>query len=1200
LTQLAGFDKTLEADTVGTIQDFDSLSNKMKKHDSMMFASHARVTPRRRRNQTPNGRAGQRRRLAAETLETRALLAASELLTLHNTARPTDVNADGYTSPVDALYVINELNDGGARALGAGKLLQGGGGRLFYDVNHDQYLSPVDAMLVLNRLNAEGEDDDLVQIRLAATDASGNPIDTVDRGETFELRVFVQDLTGRDNGGVFAAYLDIEFDPGLVSVDGGIGAVIQGPSYDDNVFAGDLDTAGLMNEFGTFDGTSPLGPNELLLFRVPMTADAAGTVNFVPDPADLTPAHYVLVYGTPPGQANGIIAPEDIAFVPATLTIISDVVHQAVNDEYDVQEGTTLIIGADEGVLANDINPGPGDLVASLESNVAHGQLNLAANGSFSYTPEAGFVGTDTFTYVALLGDVPSNVATVTIDVLGVNTPPVAQDDDYSTDEDVPLTIAAPGVLGNDTDDDGDSLTAVLTTDAVHGSVVLQSDGSFTYTPDDDFNGIDSFQYVANDGTVDSEVATVTITVDPVNDRPVAVDDDYAAALNQPLVVAAVDGVLINDTDADDDPLTAVLLTNPSHGTVQLAPDGSFTYTAATDYVGLDSFTYAANDGTVDSAPATVTITVAGPSRVKIRLETANLANQAISSIGPGGEFLLKAYVEDVSAVPRDGVFAAYLDVMYDDTLVSVSGAIVYGEKYPNQPSGNTSVPGLIDEVGAFDGTKFLGAGEFLLFSIPMTADAEGVAVFTGDPADQRPAHDVLLFGTSQAVPPDEVDYGTVELEIEAGEAPVAVDDDYETDEDTPLSVSAQDGVLANDTDVDSETLFATLVSQPLHGSVTLDPDGSFDYVPAANFFGTDTFTYRASDGAQTSNLATVSITVNPVEDAPVAVDDTYLVEDLGSLVVDAQNGVLSNDIEVDGEPMTAMLVADVQNGTLQLNADGSFTYTPDDGFVGRDTFTYKAIANDVASNVAEVTIDVGNLAPSTIQGFVYADTDNNGRLDAGEGRYGGVQISLRGADLFGRPVALDTVTLGDGSYRFDGILRGNYTVTEFQPRGLVDGKDTVGDQRASRNDRFEIDLPAATVAGDYNFGERSLMPEFVRDPSFFASRNSHRLLAMINHSGQMEWYSLGDGWTGLATVDVALSANHASAAVTVTDALGGTDTEQIALNRTRDARLTNPTESGYLLRLEGDPEHFGLVPEGGEASLDARSVDAAFAGPDA
>ena len=159
-----------------------------------------------------------------------------------------------------------------------------------------------------------------------------------------------------------------------------------------------------------------------------------------------------------------------------------------------------------------------------LVDDVAARHPDLNADGSFTYTPAANYHGPDSFTYKANDGTVDSNVATVSITVNPVNDAPVADDDSYSTAEDTALTVPAPGVLGNDTDVENDTLTAVLVTGPSHGAVTLNADGSFSYTPGLNYNGSDSFTYKANDGAADSNVATVSITVDPVNDAPVAVE----------------------------------------------------------------------------------------------------------------------------------------------------------------------------------------------------------------------------------------------------------------------------------------------------------------------------------------------------------------------------------------------------------------------------------------------------------------------------------------------------------------------------------------------------------------------------------------------------------------------------------------------------------------------------------------------------
>src|SRR6202008_3076101 len=171
-----------------------------------------------------------------------------------------------------------------------------------------------------------------------------------------------------------------------------------------------------------------------------------------------------------------------------------------------------------------------------------------------------------------------SNVATVSITVVSVDDAPVAANDSYTTDEDTALTVAAPGVLGNDTDVDSTTLTAVVVAPPAHGTLTLHANGGFTYTPAANYNGADSFTYKVNDGTLDSNVATVTIAVTAVADAPVAANDSYTTDEDTALTVAAP-GVLGNDTDVDSTTLTAAVVAAPAHGVLTLHANGGFTYT---------------------------------------------------------------------------------------------------------------------------------------------------------------------------------------------------------------------------------------------------------------------------------------------------------------------------------------------------------------------------------------------------------------------------------------------------------------------------------------------------------------------------------------------------------------------------------------------------------------------------------------------
>src|SRR5206468_629563 len=150
----------------------------------------------------------------------------------------------------------------------------------------------------------------------------------------------------------------------------------------------------------------------------------------------------------------------------------------------------------------------------------AHGSLTFSTNGSFIYTPAANYNGSDAFTYQASDGQTLSAPVTVTLTVNAVNDAPVAVNDSFAIDEDTALVIAAPGVLANDSDVDGDALTAILVSGPAHGTLTLNPNGSLRYLATTNYNGPDSFTYKANDSTADSTPATVNITVNAVNDAP--------------------------------------------------------------------------------------------------------------------------------------------------------------------------------------------------------------------------------------------------------------------------------------------------------------------------------------------------------------------------------------------------------------------------------------------------------------------------------------------------------------------------------------------------------------------------------------------------------------------------------------------------------------------------------------------------------
>jgi VCBS repeat-containing protein len=228
-----------------------------------------------------------------------------------------------------------------------------------------------------------------------------------------------------------------------------------------------------------------------------------------------------------------------------------------------------------------------------------------------------------------------------------------------------------------------------------------------------------------------------------------------------------------------------------------------------------------------------------------------------------------------------------------------------------------------------------------------------------------------------------------------ANHAPVAQSDAYTMDENGTLAPSTS--LLAIATDADGDALEALLVSAPSYGTLVLNADGMFTYKPATDFTGTDSFTYKVNDGQADSNVATIMITVNPVNQAPVAQDDGYSVDQDNVLTasVTALNacaiaagtptapvGVLNNDTDPNGDPLTSVLVGGPANGTLAFNADGTFTYTPNAGWSGTDSFTYRASDGQADSNVATVMITVQPAAPTPVARDDFYTVIANGTLN--------------------------------------------------------------------------------------------------------------------------------------------------------------------------------------------------------------------------
>ena len=591
-------------------------------------------------------------------------------------------------------------------------------------------------------------------------------------------------------------------------------------------------------------------------------------------------------------------------YAESSNTLTFDVI--PVNDAPTTSPVTLTPVAEDSGIrvitqaelLANasDVD---GDMLTATGLAITSGNGTLVGNGdgTWNYTPDANDDSDVSFNYT--ITDGTENVAAdATLDITPVN--------DVPTTSPVTLTpiaedsgvriITQAELLANASDVDGDTLTATgLSITSGNGILVDNGDGTWSYTSaaDDDTNV--SFSYNVTDGT-DNVAGNATLDITPANDAPTTSPVALAPiAEDSGTRVITQAELLANVSDVDGDMLTATgLAITSGNGTLVDNGDGTWNYTPAANDDTDVSFSYTVTDG------------------------TDNVTGNATLDITP------------VNDAPTD---LAPISIAIPENT-DTSGGLTVATLTANDVDAGDSLRYSIIDGG--DSANFSIIGDQLVFN-------DGVLNF-----EAKPTYSVTVLVTdSQGATTQEVIVLNVE---DLQEAPVAADDNYQTAQATALTGD----VLANDFDGDNDTLTTALTQAPSNAaSFTLNADGSFSYVPNAEFFGTDTFTYSISDGNGGTDSATVSITVTQVNNLPIAQSDTFEIVpgQTNSSVV----SVLANDIDIDGNGLVAVLVGNPTNGSLTLGADGNFVYTPDAGFTGEDSFTY--VANDGSGNSVATTV---------------------------------------------------------------------------------------------------------------------------------------------------------------------------------------------------------------------------------------------------
>ncbi|MBU3711567.1 MAG: tandem-95 repeat protein [Limnohabitans sp.] len=603
----------------------------------------------------------------------------------------------------------------------------------------------------------------------------------------------------------------------------------------------------------------------------------------------------------------------------------------------------------------------------------AHGSVTVnATTGAYTYTPAVNYNGSDSFTFKVNDGLVDSAVATVSLSVSAVNDAPTAQASSLTTDEDV---IQAGTLAGSDVE--GSALTFLKVSNPSHGSVSLNaSTGAYTYTPSANYNGSDSFSFKVNDGVLDSETATVSLTVRAVNDAPVANSTGSTTQEDSPKT-----GTLTG-TDVEGSSLTFVKVSDPAHGSVTVnTTTGAYTYTPAANYNGTDSFTFKVNDGALDSALATITLTINAvndaPTASAVSAATSEDTAKTGTLMGSDveGSTLTFAKVSDPShgSVTVNASTGAYTytpaanyngtdsftfkvnDGSLDSEAATVSLVISAVNDAPTaSPTSATSFEDTI-QTGTLTGNDVEGSSlTFAKVSDPshgsVTVNAT-TGAYTYTPAANYNGTDSFTFKVNDGTLNSEA--ATVLLVISAvNDAPTASAASATTSEDT-----AKTGTLTG-TDIEGSSLTFAKVSDPSHGSVTVNATtGAYTYTPAANYNGTDSFTFKVNDGALDSDTATITLTVSAVNDAPVGTATSITTDE-----DTAKTGTLAGT-DIEGSTLTFAKVSDPSHGSVTVNATtGAYTYTPAANFNGTDSFTFMVNDGVADSEAASVLITVGSV----------------------------------------------------------------------------------------------------------------------------------------------------------------------------------------------------------------------------------------------
>ncbi|WP_253254614.1 tandem-95 repeat protein [Vibrio parahaemolyticus] len=674
-------------------------------------------------------------------------------------------------------------------------------------------------------------------------------------------------------------------------------------------------------------------------------------------------------------QTSADSTDKPLATTPVTLDAIEE-------------DGGSIIITTEE-LLSNVDDEDKDTLsVENLIIDKGNGTLVDNGDGTWTFTPQIDDDTEVSFTFDIIDDEDLVVSGSANLDILPINDAPNAENDVITTEEDTAVTI---DVLVNDSDVEGDALSIQsASVPSEQGSVDIV-DGKLVFTPAENFNGEATITYIVTDGDLTDE-AKVTVTVTPVNDSPVAVDDTTSI---QEDTAVSID-VLTNDTDVDGDKLSIESASVPKEqGTVEVV-NGKLVFTPAENFNGDAEITYTVTDGELtDEAKVTVTVNPVNDAPT-IKVDAVESITEDAVSIDTVVATLTVRDTdtsEDQLTVSLENNSNGYFVLVGDEVKLTQAGVDAVNNDELNlkdltiiasvsdgvNPTANDSDSLIVNRVNDaptvenaiadqvlsedFDAYTidlnevFKDTDSSLEFSVSgnsniQVAIVNGIATFT--PTADWNGSKALTFTATD--PSGESVSQTVNFTV----APVAdiVADKATVVEDTPTIIK----VLGNDTfEGDDQVVSLDTNNGPANGTVSVNPDGSVTYTPNDNYHGTDSFTYIVTSGG-VSESTTVSVDVTPVNDAPVAKGDTAITDEDTPVTID----VLPNDTDIDGDTLridSASVPSD--QGTVEI-VDGKLVFTPAENFNGDAEITYTVTDGELTDEAkVSVTVKPVNDAPT-------------------------------------------------------------------------------------------------------------------------------------------------------------------------------------------------------------------------------------------